>query len=247
VNFNEDPEMNIDSKIKTLVIVPAYNESESIRPVLSDLREHFPEGDIIVINDGSSDDTSSVARADDVTVIDLPYNLGIGGAVQTGIKYAMENNYDIAIQFDGDGQHKASEINNIVKPVHEGADMVIGSRFLNATGYSMSFSRKLGSMIFAGVMSLTCGQKFTDTTSGFRAYSKNGIKLFSDYYPEDYPEVEALIVAYKSSLNIEEVPVSMRQRKGGRSSITALRSIYYMIKVLLAIFIGLLRRRYVVS
>ncbi len=232
--------------MKTLVVVPAYNEAESMVFVLNDLKEHYPEGDIIVINDGSSDDTSSIARSSEVKVIDLPYNLGIGGAVQTGIMYALTNNYDVAIQFDGDGQHMAKEIKHIVQAVNEGADMAIGSRFQDDTGYSMPLSRKMGSLLFSTVMSLACRQKFTDTTSGFRAYNKKVIKLFSAYYPDDYPEVEALIVAYKCNLNIEEVPVSMRQRGKGKSSITALRSAYYMIKVLLAIFIGLLRRRYVV-
>ena len=230
--------------MKTLVVVPAYNEAESINLVINDLKEYFPEGDIIIINDGSSDETSRIARSYDVKVIDLPYNLGIGGAVQTGIKYALINNYDVAIQFDGDGQHMAKEIKHIVHEVREGADMVIGSRFLNSTGYSMPLSRKIGSMVFSSVMSLTCGQKFTDTTSGFRAYTKKAIKLFSVYYPDDYPEVEALIVAHKNRFNIKEVSVSMRQRGKGKSSITSLRAVYYMIKVLLAIFISLLRRRY---
>ena len=233
--------------MKTLVIVPAYNEAESISHVINDLKEYFPEGDVIVINDGSSDNTSSIVRSFEVKVIDLPYNLGIGGAVQTGIKYADINNYDIAIQFDGDGQHMAKELHHIVKPIHEGADMVVGSRFLNATDYKMPLSRKLGSLVFSSVLSLACRQKFSDTTSGFRAYSKKGINLFSDYYPEDYPEVEALIVAHKKGLNIREVPVSMRKRGGGKSSITPIRAIYYMTKVLLAIFIGLLRRRYLMS
>ena len=233
--------------MKTLVIVPAYNEAESIGHVINDLKEYFPEGDVIVINDGSSDNTSSIVRSFEVKVIDLPYNLGIGGAVQTGIKYADINNYDIAIQFDGDGQHMAKELHHIVKPIHEGADMVVGSRFLNATDYKMPLSRKLGSLVFSSVLSLACRQKFTDTTSGFRAYSKKGINLFSDYYPEDYPEVEALIVAHKNGVHIREVPVSMRKRGGGKSSITPLRAIYYMTKVLLAIFIGLLRRRYLMS
>jgi glycosyltransferase involved in cell wall biosynthesis len=233
--------------MKTLVIVPAYNEAESIGHVINDLKEYFPEGDVIVINDGSSDNTSSIVRSFEVKVIDLPYNLGIGGAVQTGIKYADINNYDIAIQFDGDGQHMAKELHHIVKPIHDGADMVVGSRFLNATDYKMPLSRKLGSLVFSSVLSLACRQKFTDTTSGFRAYSKKGINLFSDYYPEDYPEVEALIVAHKNGMNIREVPVSMRKRGGGKSSITPIRAIYYMTKVLLAIFIGLLRRRYLMS
>jgi glycosyltransferase involved in cell wall biosynthesis len=228
-------------------VVPAYNEAENIISVIGDLREHFPQGDIIVINDGSLDTTSPVARSLGVRVIDLPFNLGIGGAVQTGIKYAHKHNYDVAIQFDGDGQHIAQEIEKIIKPVHEGADIVIGSRFLDSSAYSMPLSRRMGSTVFSRVLSFVCRQKLTDTTSGFRAYGEKVIQLFSAYYPEDYPEVEALIVAHKNQLTIREVPVSMRQRAGGKSSITALRSVYYMIKVLLAIFVDVLKRRYIVK
>jgi len=233
--------------MKILVVIPAYNEAENISDVIHDLKEHFPEGDIIVINDGSLDNTSPVARSLGVKVIDLPFNLGIGGAVQTGIKYAYKHRYDVAIQFDGDGQHMAREIEKILKPLHEGIDIVIGSRFLDPGDYSMPLSRRIGSTVFSRVISLVCRQKLTDTTSGFRAYGEKVIKLFSAYYPEDYPEVEALIVAHKNQLKIGEVPVGMRQRAGGKSSITAFRSVYYMIKVLLAIFIDVLKRRYMVK
>jgi len=230
--------------MKILVVVPAYNEADNIGGVIHDLKEHVPEGDIIVINDGSLDNTSSVARSAGARVIDLPFNLGIGGAVQTGIKYADANRYDVAVQFDGDGQHMAREIQKILKPIREGADIVIGSRFLESGGYKMPLSRKMGSTVFASVISFICRQKLTDTTSGFRAYGEKVIRLFSAYYPDDYPEVEALIVAHKNQLKIREVPVSMRQRTGGKSSITAFVSIYYMVKVLLAIFVDLLKRRY---
>ena len=233
--------------MKILVIVPAYNEAENIQNVIMDLRDNFPLGDIVVINDGSHDGTSHVARSLGVRVIDLPHNIGIGGAVQTGIKYGYIHNYDIAVQFDGDGQHIANEIEKILEQIHQGADMSIGSRFLNATAYAMPFTRKIGSSVFSGVISLICRQKFTDTTSGFRAYGKKAMELFNDYYPEDYPEVEALIVAYKSKLKIKEVPVCMRQREKGESSITALGSVYYMIKVLLAIFVGTLKRRFIIT
>lgn len=229
--------------MKILVVIPAYNEAENISNVIGDLRQDFPQADYIVINDGSQDRTSLIAHSLGVRVIDLPYNIGIGGAVQTGIKYALLNDYDVAVQFDGDGQHVAKEIEKILKPVSEGKDMVVGSRFLDKNEYDMPFTRKIGSRFFFGVISLICGYRVTDTTSGFRAYGKRAIKLFSIYYPEDYPEVEALIVAYKNKLKISEVPVSMRQRSGGKSSITALRSVYYVIKVLLAVFISLLKKR----
>jgi glycosyltransferase involved in cell wall biosynthesis len=233
--------------MKILVIIPAYNEAENIERVAGDLREHFPGGDIIVINDGSRDDTSRVARSLGLHVIDLPHNLGIGGAVQTGIKYGYLHRYDTAVQFDGDGQHRAAEISTILKPLREGADMVIGSRFLDGADYDMPITRKMGSAVFSAVISLVCRQRFTDTTSGFRAYGKKAMELFSEYYPEDYPEVEALIVAYKCRLKVMEVPVTMRQREKGKSSITPLGSVYYMIKVLLAIFVGTLKRRFIIQ
>lgn len=229
--------------MKILVVIPAYNEAENIRNVINDLRQDFPEADSIVINDGSNDNTSSIANSLGVRVVDLPFNIGIGGAVQTGIKYALLNNYDVALQFDGDNQHIAKEIEKIIRPISEGADIVVGSRFLDIKNYNMPFSRKMGSSLFAGVISLICIQKITDTTSGFRAYGKKAMELFSIYYPEDYPEVEALIVAKKHKLKIKEVPVSMRRRYKGKSSITALKSIYYMIKVLLAVFVGVLKKR----
>ncbi|MEN8265281.1 MAG: glycosyltransferase family 2 protein [Nitrospirota bacterium] len=229
--------------MKILVIIPAYNEAGNIENVIDDLRQNFPQAEPLVINDGSSDRTSRIAHDLGAKVIDLPFNLGIGGAVQTGFKYAFDNNYDAAIQFDGDCQHMAEEIGKIVKPVSEGADFVIGSRFLDTNLYDMPFTRKIGSTVFARVISFICGQRLTDTTSGFRAYGKRTIELFNIYYPEDYPEVEALIVANKNKLHIREVPVRMRQRSAGKSSITALRSVYYMIKVLLAVFIGVLKKR----
>ena len=232
--------------MRILVVVPAYNEAENIQNVIRDLRDDFPAGDIIVINDGSRDETSPIARSLGVRVIDLPNNLGIGGAVQTGLKYGHMNNYDIAVQFDGDGQHIAGEIEKTLKPALEGTDMAVGSRFIDDAGYIMPLTRRMGSAVFSGVISLICRQKFTDTTSGFRSYGKKAMELFNEYYPDDYPEVEALIVAHKSKLTIREVPVRMRPRGKGKSSITALGSVYYMVKVLLAIFVGTLKKRFIV-
>jgi glycosyltransferase involved in cell wall biosynthesis len=225
-----------------LVVIPAYNEAGNIEGVIKDLREHFPQGRAVVINDGSIDETSSISQGLGVDVINLPYNLGIGGAVQTGFMIAERDNYDAVIQFDGDGQHMAQEIEKILNHVNTEADMVIGSRFVDMNSYSMPFFRNIGARIFSFIISLIRNEKITDTTSGFRAYGKKAIKIFSSNYPEDYPEVEALILAHKKRLSIKEVSVRMRTRLRGKSSITPLWAVYYMIKVLLAIFVDLMRK-----
>lgn len=228
--------------MKILVVIPAFNEAENIRDVIRDLKEYFPEGKYLIINDGSIDETSSVSASLEARVINLPYNVGIGGAVQTGFIIAEKEGYDAVIQFDGDGQHMAQYIKKILAALDENTDIVIGSRFLEIEGYKMPFLRKFGAQIFSSIMSGLCRTGLTDTTAGFRAYGKRAIKLFSIYYPEDYPEVEALILARKKKLAIKEVAVQMRQRLKGKSSITPLRSIYYMIKVLLAVFVDLLKK-----
>ena len=229
--------------MKVLVVVPAYNEVKSITGVISDLRENFPQGDILVINDGSRDNTSAVAKGLGVNVIDLPYNLGIGGAMQTGFVYALRGGYDAAVQFDGDGQHVASEILNIFGPFEKnGTDLVVGSRFLSESGFTSSIQRRLGAKILSFVVSAIVGKRITDTTSGFRVYSKKAVEFFASIYPEDYPEVEAFILAHKKGLIIEEVPAEMTGRKFGKSSITMKKAVYYMIKVLLAIFVDLLKK-----
>ncbi len=227
--------------MKILTVIPAFNEAENIRNVIEDLREHFPEGKFVVINDGSTDETPFISESLGARVINLPYNLGIGGAVQTGFIIAGREGYDAVIQFDGDGQHKAQEIKKILEPLRN-TDIVIGSRFLGSDTYKMLFFRRLGARVFSLVMSRICKTKITDATSGFRVYGKKAIQLFSAYYPDDYPEVEVLILAHKKNLSIKEVPVSMRLRTGGKSSITPLKSIYYMIKVLLAVFVDLLKK-----
>lgn len=225
-----------------LTITPAFNEAENIESVIKDIKEHFPQSQLIIINDGSTDNTSSISESLGVRVVDLPYNLGIGSAVQTGFIIAAREGYDVVIQFDGDGQHIAQEIKKILTPLNDETDIVIGSRFLGINSYQMPFFRKIGAQLFSFVISLIHKNKFTDTTSGFRAYSKRAVKLFSSYYPEDYPEVEALILAYKKKLSIKEVPVRMKPRLSGKSSITPLRAVYYMLKVLLAVFIDLLKK-----
>lgn len=229
--------------MKTLVIVPAYNEENSIEGVIRDLKDNFPGGDIVVINDGSGDNTSGVAKDNGVNVIDLPYNLGIGGAMQTGFLYALENGHDVAIQFDGDGQHLADEIPKILGPyLQSGADLVVGSRFLSESGFTSSMQRRIGSKVLSFIISSLVGKRITDTTSGFRVYGKSAIERFSSIYPEDYPEVEALFLAHKMGLSIEEVPSEIRSRAVGKSSITTSEAVYYMIKVVLAIFVDLLKK-----
>lgn len=229
--------------MRKLVIVPAYNEEQSIEGVVKDLRENFPQGDILIINDGSKDRTSAVAKGLGVNVIDLPYNLGIGGAVQTGFVYAYEYGYDVALQFDGDGQHVAAEIEKIFRKFEkDGADLVVGSRFLSETGFTSSVQRRLGAIILSAVVSLIIRRRITDTTSGFRVYSRKAIEFFAGFYPEDYPEVEALVLAHKKGLKIEEAPAEMTGRKFGKSSITMTRAVYYMIKVMLAIFVDLIKK-----
>lgn len=226
-----------------LVIVPAYNEDKNLPGVIHDLREHIPSADIIVINDGSGDATASIASELGARVLSLPFNLGIGGAMQTGYRYAMQHNYDIAVQFDGDGQHLADEIEKLLTPVLKGeADIVIGSRFLNRGAYKSPFFRRIGMWIFSTVLSRIFGMRVTDTTSGFRAVNRRVIEFFANSYPDDYPEVEALVLIHRAGLRIAETPVIIRERNAGISSITVVRSVYYMVKVLLAVFIDLLKK-----
>ncbi len=230
--------------MRILVIVPAYNEEASIEGVINDIRTDYPEADIVVIDDGSRDKTSLIVKRLGIKALILPFNLGIGGAMQAGYRYAKLGDYDIAIQFDGDGQHKASEIEKIVMPVKTGAaDVVVGSRFLEQADYKSPFFRRLGISFFSWLLSMILGMKITDTTSGFRAVNRRVIRFFSDLYPDDYPEVEALVLLHKQDFRIMETGVSMQQRKGGKSSITPFRSVYYMIKVFLAVMIDLFKKR----
>lgn len=228
--------------MKILVIVPAFNEEGSIVGVIEDLRLNFPQGDIVIVNDGSTDMTSDKAKAQGATVIDLPYNVGIGGAIQTGFLYALGNGYDVAIQFDGDGQHMADEIPKIFDPYQRsGADLVVGSRFLSEGGFTSSMQRRIGAKLLSLVVSTIVGKRITDTTSGFRVYSRRALDFFSSLYPEDYPEVEALVLAHKKGLKMEEVPAEIQPRAAGKSSITFGSATYYMVKVLLAIVVDLIK------
>lgn len=228
--------------MKILAIVPAYNEEQGIRHVVENFK-NIDYVDILVINDCSKDKTSLVCRELGLNVIDLPANLGIGGAVQTGYKYALNNGYDIAIQVDGDGQHNPSYIKQLIQPIMDGdADLVIGSRYLNKEGFQSTRVRRVGIQYFTFLINLLHKKKITDPTSGFRAANKKVIELFSQRYPIDYPEPESIVYLLRNEYNIQEVPVIMNERMGGESSINAIKSVYYMIKVSLAIIIDNLRK-----
>ncbi len=235
----------VEKRAEVLVIVPAFNEEQNIGQVIEDLNLIETDIDILVINDGSSDATSSLARTTgQAQVIDLPKNLGIGGAVQTGFKYAARNNYATAVQFDGDGQHLADEIPKLLRALcDQEANMVIGSRFLKAqSGYRSTFSRRIGIRLFQTINSLLIGQRVTDNTSGFRAYDLKAIGFLAHHYPLDYPEPEAVILLGRNGFRIVEVITVMRERQGGGSSIAGVTSVYYMIKVLLAILMTAIRK-----
>lgn len=228
---------------KILVIIPAYNEGANIGGVISSVRRDVPYADIVVINDGSTDATSCIAKGLSSSVIDLPYNMGIGAAMQTGYRYAEEMGYDTAIQVDGDGQHPPHQISHLTAPLVRGqADMVIGSRFLGEGDYVPSLARSIGIRIFSLMLSLLIRKKITDPTSGFRAVNREVISFFAKHYPDDYPEVESIVLLKKAGFSIMETPVRMEARVWGKSSITYPRALYYMIKVSLAVFIDLLKK-----
>jgi len=229
--------------MKKLAIVPAYNEEGAICGVIEEIRAFDPSFDVVVIDDASRDRTDEAAAASGARVVRLPFNLGIGGAVQTGFRYAFDGEYDIVARVDGDGQHDPAELAQLLPVVLRGdADICVGSRFAGADGYRSSGVRRIGIRILAGTVSLLTGQKLTDTTSGFQVLNRRAIALFAQDYPHDYPEVEAAVMLHKHRLRLAEAPVSMREREHGSSSITAMRSIYYMAKVLLAVLIGMFRR-----
>jgi glycosyltransferase involved in cell wall biosynthesis len=229
---------------RVVAIVPAYNEAGVIGRVVDEIRAADGRIEVVVVDDASADDTAAIARARGATVLQLPFNVGIGGAVQTGFRYALEEGYDLAVRLDGDGQHDAAEIPRLLEPVERGeADLVIGSRFVEGKGsYRPPFARRMGIRVFARLVSLLGGQRVTDTTSGFVALDRIGIELFARDYPHDYPEVEATLVALRSGLRLAQVQVEMRVRDSGVSSITFVRSLYYIVKVLLALLVSSLRR-----
>jgi glycosyltransferase involved in cell wall biosynthesis len=229
--------------LRRVAIVPAYNEEDSIASVVREIRAVDRDFEVVVVDDGSTDRTAEIAEREGARVVRLPYNLGIGAAVQTGHQYARDHGFQIAVQVDGDGQHDPREIPKLLEPLIEGrADMVVGTRFAGQGAYRPPFARRLGIAFFARLVSLLVRQRVTDTTSGFRAVNRRGICLFAADYPHDYPEIEAMVLVCRHRLKMVEVPVHMRLRSTGKSSITTLRSLYYLVKVSLALFVGLFRR-----
>jgi glycosyltransferase involved in cell wall biosynthesis len=228
-----------------LAVVPAYNEAATVGRVVRSIRRHAPDFDVVVVDDGSTDATGPIAEDAGARVLRHPFNLGIGGAVQTGFVYALDNGYDYMVQVDADGQHLAEEIPKLLEAMDEDPtlDMVCGSRFLSGNGYPAPISRRTGIHMFAFLLSRIMGRRVSDPTSGFRLYNRRGIALFARDYPHDYPEVEAVLMVHFHRLKMREVPVRMLRRDGGASSISSGKSVYYMIKVLLAIFVGLARAR----
>lgn len=223
---------------KVLVIIPAYNESENIKNVIDHLKNQKQQYDYLIVNDGSTDNTLNICMQEHFSYLNLPINLGIGGAVQAGYVYARKNDYDIAVQIDGDGQHDISYLEDMLGPIlNEEADIVIGSRFLRKEGYQSSQSRRIGIGILSMLIRLTTGKRIIDVTSGYRAVNKMFIDIYARDYPTDYPEPEAIVTAIMHRGRVMEVPVRMRAREGGSSSITLRKSVYYMIKVTLAILI----------
>jgi len=228
--------------MKKLIIIPAYNESESIERTVRDIQEHAKDFDYIVINDCSTDRTLEICREQGIPVISLPINMGIGGAVQTGYLYAYRNGYDMAVQVDGDGQHDPAFLTQMADYLEKHQlDMVIGSRFIEKEGFQSSVIRRVGIRYFSGLIRILTGQTITDPTSGLRMVGRDVIKLFSERYPNDYPEPESVTAILRRGKRVEEIPVVMRERSGGISSISMQKSIYYMVKVSLAILIERIR------
>jgi len=229
---------------RPVAVVPAWNEEGVIGDVVDEIASAVPGIEVVVVDDASTDDTAAVAEARGAVVLRLPFNVGIGGAVQTGFRYARDQGYDLAVRLDGDGQHDAAEIAKILAPVEAGeADLVIGSRFVDGTGsYRPPLARRIGIRVFARLVSVLGRQRVTDTTSGFVALGPRGIELFASEYPHDYPEVESTLIALRSGLRLAQVQVVMRERTTGTSSITFVRSLYYIVKVTLALLVSSLRR-----
>lgn len=224
--------------MRTLVIIPAYNEQGNILNTISDIKQNAGDVDYIVINDCSTDNTVDILQANGAHYLNLPVNLGIGGGVQSGYRYAKEHNYDIAIQFDGDGQHMAAYLKDLIAPIERGeADVTIGSRFIKKEGFQSSALRRLGINFLSTLIHVLCGVKVLDVTSGMRAVNRDMIAFFADNYSQDYPEPEAILASGLRGARVTEVPVQMRERQSGVSSINFSRSIYYMIKVSLALLL----------
>lgn len=229
--------------MKKLIIIPAYNESENIEKTVESITKYAPEFDYVIINDCSTDDTKKICQKNHFNFVDLPINLGIGGAVQTGYRYAYEGGYDIAVQVDGDGQHDPRFLKKMSDYLIENnLDMVIGSRFINKEGFQSSGTRRIGIKYFTIFIQILTGTKITDPTSGLRMVNRKVIEIFTRDYPKDYPEPESVVAILRKNKKVKEIPVVMKERAGGVSSISPKKSIYYMIKVTLAILIECIRK-----
>lgn len=227
---------------KCLAIVPAYNEGDSIGRLVERLQRSLPSLDVLVVDDGSTDMTARQAAMKSRTLC-LPFNLGIGGAMQTGYRYAETHDYDIAIQVDGDGQHRPCEVWKLIELIRTGrADLVVGSRFIAESTYRQHPLRTVGSVILRNMLRILTGRDLTDCTSGFRAANRKVIRAFAHWYPEDYPEPEVILLLHRAGYRIAEVPVSMRQRRNGASSISSLKGIFYVAKVSLCLLLDLARQ-----
>jgi glycosyltransferase involved in cell wall biosynthesis len=249
--LNDSKQRSVDASPETgerrtadriLVVVPAFNESGSLPRLIQELRAECRECDVVVIDDGSTDSTRETAAAL-TRVIGLPCNLGIGGAVQTGLLIAHREGYDFAVQVDGDGQHPPQELPRMLAAARENnVDLLVGSRFLNLGGFKSTVTRRMGIRFFGVMLSGICRTRITDPTSGFRVFNRRAIRLLAHQYPEDFPEVESLVVAHRAGLRIGEISVTMSERTAGRSSIGGIKSLIYMVKVSLAIFMNVLRK-----
>lgn len=230
--------------MKTLVFIPAWNEADSIRAVVEDAREHVPGADVLVIDDGSLDETAFQARRAGAQVASLPFNQGVGAAHQTGYIYAMANAYEFCGHIDGDGQHPASELARLLAAVEAGqADLVVGSRYAEASGYRAPWARRTGQRLFSLIVSTATRQTLTDTTSGMRALNRRAMALFATRYSSEFAEVESLQQAVRAGLKVKEVPVSMLPREQGESFITPFGSAFYLFKTLVVLLVGQLRPR----
>ena len=228
--------------MKKIIIIPAYNEEENIERTVNAIQKSAQGFDYVIINDCSIDNTRKICEEKGFNIVNLPINLGIGGAVQTGYKYAYENGYDVAVQVDGDGQHDPEFLNTMADYLIEHqVDMVIGSRFIEKKGFQSSITRRMGIQFFSKLIKVLTGKKITDPTSGLRMIGRNAMEIFSEDYPRDYPEPESIVAVLRKNMKIEEIPVVMLERQGGVSSISPKKSIYYMIKVTLAILIERIR------
>jgi glycosyltransferase involved in cell wall biosynthesis len=231
------------SRLRTVAIVPAYNEEGSLGQVLEEIRAADPDLAVVVINDHSTDATALIASRAGVSVVHMPFNVGIGGAMQTGYQFARDHGFEVAVQIDADGQHDAREVAPLLEPLARGeADMVIGTRFAGVGAYRATPGRRIGMVMFSAVARVLVRLRLTDPTSGFRAVNRHGIQLFAREYPHDFPEVESNVLAARHGLRIVEVPVRMRERAAGRSSVTTIRGTYFVIRIMLALFVSLFRR-----